>query len=416
MQTMPLSMVSVNDAPAPYKEPLSLAEYDALVQTIQEGSLDSDTLTRALEALRVCFRANYVTLILKVVGMDEMGLMLVAGNYKEHGRLCYQAYQEGSTPFGNQPVDTVFTELDVLSESDWKASSYYLDLCRNYDVSHLMGADITTPDAGLVRLRITRAHAASEFDARDRDICRLLMPHLRRSLHMHNLLNRSEMIGALYSQAITRLSVATVVLDGNGAVLQLNEVARELLERADGLKLVGGRLEATYPSDNRELHKLINEAFAAHQGQRKLERDALSISRPSGEVNLGVVAEPMPSVDWVEGKGQPAVVLYVRDAVGKSQVNNAVAKQLFNFTPAETALALELANGLSLEEAAESLNIMRNTARAHLRAIFSKTGVRRQAELVRVLLNSVVALGGNQLTPLKIPVITLPRPFFRDVH
>lgn len=414
MQTVSLSMASINAAKIPQTEPLSLAEYDQLVGAIQEGAIDKEALTRALEALRVFFRANYVTLILKVTGTDDLGLMLIAGNYKGHGRLCYQAYQEGPTPFGNQPADTVFTELDVLSEADWQQSDYYLKLCRNYDVYHLMGADISSADAGLVRLRITRTHDAPEFDARDREVCRLLLPHLRRSLQLHNLLNRSEMIGTLYSQAITRLSVATIVLDESGSVLQFNEVARELLERADGLKLVGGRLEANYPSDNRELHKLIHEAFAAHQDQRALTRDALSISRPSGEVSLGVVAEAMPSIDWAEGKGQPAVVLYIRDAVGKSQVNNAVAKQLFNFTPAETALALELANGLSLEEAAENLNIMRNTARAHLRAIFSKTGVRRQAELVRVMLNSVVALGGNSLAPLKIPVVTLPGP--RDIH
>ena len=62
-------------------------------------------------------------------------------------------------------------------------------------------------------------------------------------------------------------------------------------------------------------------------------------------------------------------------------------------TPAETALSLQLTNGLSLEEAAEELNIRRNTARAHLRSIFSKTGVRRQTELVRLFLNSVAALG-----------------------
>lgn len=101
----------------------------------------------------------------------------------------------------------------MLSEADWQTSHYYRELCRNYDVYHLMGADISTPDAGLVRLRITRSHDAPEFDARDREVCRMLLPHLRRSLHMHNLLNRSEMIGTLYSQAITRLSVATIVLD-----------------------------------------------------------------------------------------------------------------------------------------------------------------------------------------------------------
>jgi hypothetical protein len=47
----------------------------------------------------------------------------------------------------------------------------------------------------------------------------------------------------------------------------------------------------------------------------------------------------------------------------------------------------------AIYDAAEALNIRRNTARAHLRSIFSKTGVRRQTELVRIFLNSVVMLG-----------------------
>ncbi|QIJ00994.1 hypothetical protein GII23_13380 [Stutzerimonas balearica] len=74
-------------------------------------------------------------------------------------------------------------------------------------------------------------------------------------------------------------------------------------------------------------------------------------------------------------------------------LSDAMARQLFGFTPSETALVIELANGLSLEEAAQSLGIRRNTARAHLRAVFSKTGDRRQTELVRIILNSVVSLG-----------------------
>ncbi len=71
---------------------------------------------------------------------------------------------------------------------------------------------------------------------------------------------------------------------------------------------------------------------------------------------------------------------------------------------------MELANGLSLEEAAENLGIMRNTARAHLRAIFSKTGVRRQAELVRVMLNSVVSLGQGGISPYRGSNASLIKP------
>lgn len=161
--------------------------------------------------------------------------------------------------------------------------------------------------------------------------------------------------------------------------------------------MVGGRLEASYPSDNRELQQLIRTAFVrpANGQDRFAAASAMSVSRPSGQVSLGVVVEPVPSQEWAEGKGQPAAVVYIRDAAGKSLASAAAAKQLFNLTPAETALAIELANGLSLEEAAETLNIRRNTARAHLRSIFSKTGVRRQTELVRIMLNSVAALGSE---------------------
>lgn len=50
-------------------------------------------------------------------------------------------------------------------------------------------------------------------------------------------------------------------------------------------------------------------------------------------------------------------MLYVRDAMGGVQMSSKVAQELFTFTPAETTLALELANGLSLEEAALKLGI-----------------------------------------------------------
>ncbi|MAD47481.1 MAG: helix-turn-helix transcriptional regulator, partial [Oceanospirillaceae bacterium] len=257
--------------------------------------------------------------------------------------------------------------------------------------------DISTKDAGNLRFRVTRGQADEPFSKQDREQCQFLVPHMRRALNIHNQIDRSESLGSLYSQAIGRLSIATVLIDENGYVLEQNVFAKQILDSGDGLKVVGGRLEAFYPSDNRELRRLVKEAFArSHQQQEESLPEAMSITRPSGEVNLGVVIEVIPSQGWAEGKGQSQAVIYIRDAVGKSQASSEVAKKLFGLTPAETALSLQLANGLSLEEAAEELGIRRNTARAHLRAIFSKTGVRRQTELVRIFLNSVAALGQTE--------------------
>ena len=370
---------------------LELGEYDRIVSTLYDAALDNRRWGEALEMFRVLFEANFVTLILRSPDESNLGMMIAVG-VEGGDKVTYLPYGHSMTPFVNQPVDKVFTVEDLMTESEWRRMPYYQHWCAPVDVFHVMGADISTPDSGKLRFRITRSEAAPKFSALDRARCEALLQHLRRALHIHNLIDRSESLGTLYSQAIGRLSVGTLVLDETGKVLEQNLIARELLAANDGLKLVGGRLEASYPSDNRELQQLIRSAFARHSGDPMTVASAMSVSRPSGQVNLGVVVEPVPSQEWAEGKGQPAVLVYIRDAAGKSQASTAAAKQLFNLTPAETALAMELANGLSLEEAAEALNIRRNTARAHLRSIFSKTGVRRQTELVRIILNSVAPL------------------------
>ena len=386
---------------------LDLSEYDRLVGEVYEGALDPKLMARALKSFRTLYDANYVTLILRVPDQPDMGVMIIAGDIEGAGDVSYMTYPQTNTPFANQPLDYVFTVDDVMTSAEWEHSAYFKMFFGPQGVYHVMGADISTPDGGKLRFRITRPKHAPNFSANERALCGVFLPHLRRALQVHNLLDRSESLSELYSQAISRLSVATLVLDESGSVLRVNPVAQDILANADGLKLVGGRLEASYPSDNRELQRLIRAAFSPDAPK---SAEAMSVTRPSGLVNLGLVVESIPSLDWAEEKGQPAALVYIRDAASKSLASEVVTKQLFNLTRAETALAMELANGLSLEEAAEVLNIRRNTARAHLRSIFSKTGVRRQTELVRIMLNSVVALGKPKVALKAVEKLKVPPP------
>jgi DNA-binding CsgD family transcriptional regulator len=92
--------------------------------------------------------------------------------------------------------------------------------------------------------------------------------------------------------------------------------------------------------------------------------------------------------------GRPLrIAVYTRDPDTTAEIEGELVRQLFDLTPAEAAVARRLASGLSLEDAATSLSISRNTARAHLRSIFSKSGITRQTELVRLMLSSAAVLG-----------------------
>ncbi|HEX6000538.1 MAG TPA: helix-turn-helix transcriptional regulator [Hyphomicrobiaceae bacterium] len=81
----------------------------------------------------------------------------------------------------------------------------------------------------------------------------------------------------------------------------------------------------------------------------------------------------------------PVVLLLVEEPRRAGIPTEASLRQAFALTNAETRLALALADGSSLAAAAEGLQITRHTARAHLKSIFAKTQVHRQAELVVAL-------------------------------
>src|SRR5690606_16904470 len=186
---------------------LSLDDYDRIIGHIHDGGLETEQLSVALEELRNLFGANYVTLILRIPGVEDVGLMLVAGNLEGSGKVTYFRYLHGETPFANMPADRVFTVADIMSPAEWESSAYYREYSKNNDVYHVIGADISTADAGVLRFRITRSHQQPAFSEQDKALCTRLLPHLRRSLQVHNLLGRSESLGSLYAEAINRLSV-----------------------------------------------------------------------------------------------------------------------------------------------------------------------------------------------------------------
>ena len=62
-------------------------------------------------------------------------------------------------------------------------------------------------------------------------------------------------------------------------------------------------------------------------------------------------------------------------------------RRVYGLTRKEAQLALALAGGATLADAAGALRIAEGTARRHLAAIFARTGINRQAQLVRLILS-----------------------------
>ncbi|MBV8249728.1 MAG: LuxR family transcriptional regulator [Comamonas sp.] len=392
-----LKDVPVFDSPAPVRAAdapfVSAEQFSHLIGLLYEAAMNPEGWKPFLEALRQQLGGNYASLIVRPGSADDVGLIVSAAGDRRD--LIPHTPQISMSPFRGMPTDRIVTVGDVMPESEWRASNYYNDWCKLQQVFHVMAADIATKDTCVYGLRITRPETAPAFTKQERAFGSMLLPHIKCALNLHLSVNQDRQVISLYSKATAQLMVGVVVLDQNGQVLECNPAATSILDLQDGLKISGGMLEANYANDNRKLQRLIKDALVHTQVSRLSMTEGMSVSRQSGQLNWGVVVQSISPDEWTEGKQRPSVAVFVRDTGGKADPPVKLAQQLFQLTPAETSLAIQLANGLSLEEAAEALNIRRNTARAHLRSIFSKTGVRRQTELVRIFLNSVAWLGNK---------------------
>ena len=61
---------------------------------------------------------------------------------------------------------------------------------------------------------------------------------------------------------------------------------------------------------------------------------------------------------------------------------------MFNLTPAEVAVATQLMRGLEAKQIARVHHRSLHTVRSQMRSLLQKTGSRRQADLVRVLMRA----------------------------
>lgn len=373
---------------------LSLPEFSELVAAIYEGPLEAVPWKGALDLLRRHLRASYVTLMLRPPSAELEPLMVTSAGDRPITREAeYNKHYYALDPFVDLPPDRVFTVNELIGDSNWRESEFYKNFLKPLDILHALGADIRTDDGLVCRLRVARPHRERQFSAGDKALCAAILPHLKRAVGLRSQIELMESERRLYAGTVDRMLVGTVTLDETGAVLKSNPVADEMLREGDGLRLVSGVLRAESAAENRELQRLVKQALSGESGGRATLVDAISITRKSPRGKLGVLVRSLPNTGSSKSTHRPSVVLFIRDAERKSEASREMVRRLFDLTPAEASLALALANGLTLDEAADQLGIRKNTARAHLRSIFSKIGVTRQTTLVRALLGSVIWLG-----------------------
>jgi DNA-binding CsgD family transcriptional regulator len=215
----------------------------------------------------------------------------------------------------------------------------------------------------------------------------LVVPHLRRAFELYALLDQAKTTLTDIGAALDLVDAGVFLADSDLRVAHTNRAAEELIRVADGIAVRGGKLHCSDPRAGRKLSLAASLALEAARGRQQLTNaDHIEVPRSGGEAPYRVSLHPLPKRAGKSAMGVRAEIAVVVRRPGQTAAETARKLQAaLRLTPAEAALAANLAAGRSLDDHARERGVAISTVRSQLKSLFAKTETNRQGELVAAL-------------------------------
>lgn len=368
----------------------------ALIDLIYEAALDTDLWPSVLEKIADAAgtvqagiasadrQANIVTAIARRVDPNLLDL------WKDFWALDDPFFTRAIL----RPPGEIYTLDDLISREEFAATAVFKEVWQPASCSLATAAsNLVVEGTFCVLLGISNTPGQEYLSLEQLRLFKVIARHASRSVRMSREIWKLDLANLAAETQFEILPDTTILVDAFGRVVRANAAAKRMLAAGDGLVLHNGRLTAVSAPDT--LQRLVASCAQAPPGS----------DGPGGELVMPrtyqlsavrVTVSPLRSrvrladVPWI-GCGRPVAIVTVRDPDLNRQRRDESLRRWFGLTSAEAALAAEILKGDGRRAAAKRCGITDGTAKTHLAHIFAKTGTRRQAELIRLLMSTAEA-------------------------
>lgn len=273
----------------------------------------------------------------------------------------------------------VVTDLHIVDTKTMRQHPYYTQFLARAGLGHCIAA---APVNDAHHRAYFGVHLPPAMGAPSDEMLALvkaMQPHLGRAVSAQFRMMDAELRNHVYSDVLDRLTCGVAILNGAGKLMLCNAAAQTELDRGQTLKLVHERLTATHSGDGRKLHSLITEALT----RRELRGGAMVVRGPDARA-FGVTVDA--TSDAFRASTGGAAYVYITDLNARpAQSGHRQVREMFGFTPAETRIAVGLADGLSVQDVASRVGVTYESARFTLKRVYEKLCVHKQGELVAMI-------------------------------
>ena len=297
----------------------------------------------------------------------------------------YYALDERVPRLRHLPDSQLVHVTDLYTEEELKTSVAYNEALARGHAQNSISVRLDGPNGSRIVWVVNDPVDGDGWSSAQLDSIRRLLPHIRQTVGVQQALASANALGASFAKLLEATGLGIVQLDGRGRIVAANDRARDLLRRGDGLFDEGSFLRARTPEDNAELQGLLARALPRFGDQGA--GGSTMVKRSSALPPLVLHVNPVGRQEADFHLWPVAALVLVVDPAGHTRIDPAVAEAVLGLTGMESRVAVLLAEGISVREIAAATGRGESTIRSHVKHMFAKHGLSRQAELVRLVLS-----------------------------
>ena len=282
------------------------------------------------------------------------------------------------------PDSRIARTRDLFTEEELKTSRMYNEMLARHDGQDSLNLRLDGPGGSRIVWGIADPVDPDGWSSSRIDTVSRVVPHVRQYVTMRSALADAEALGTSVAELLGNTRAGVVQLDRGGRIVETNDRARELLRRNDGLSDRGGELRAAAPADDARLQKLLAQALPRFGEQGA--SGSMMVRRPSLLARFALHVKPVAKREEEYRSRQVAALMLIVDPVDRARVDPDLVASVLGLTPAESRIAVLLAEGRTPRQVAAATGRGYSTVRSHLKHIYAKLKVSRQFEVAQLVL------------------------------
>ncbi|WP_170923289.1 helix-turn-helix transcriptional regulator [Fulvimarina manganoxydans] len=353
---------------------------DELIHLVYDCVLGNHSWQFFLDQLSKCLNDGKATLFFH----DERagsGAFTITSGIEEKYLQQYSEYYSAVNPWmpgaATRQLGLAVSADYMLAKDALRKTEYYADFLQPQEIRSAIGVTIWREESRNLLLSVTTGDENESQIAEGMLILQALVPHLAKAFSLYR--KKKQHGGLQLSQVPSELGFISI--HENRTVKQMNHFAKKLLTLGDGIWIDA---MGKFCSSEASLVECIVHQMSPRQIKQHQTNPMFVVRRRLNQFPLRIHIAPSPITSELGFFAGPECKMVIEDLSAPPLLDLNTMRKFYSLTEAEARIVRDFVHGGTVADVARRAHITQNTARVHLKNIYAKMGVSRQASMVQL--------------------------------